>query len=32
MPKGWSDWAFWQYTDKKSIPGITGGCDASVKK
>jgi len=32
IPKGWSTWAFWQYTDKKSIPGITGSCDASVKK
>jgi len=32
MPKGWSTWAFWQYTDKRVIPGIAGNCDCSVKK
>jgi lysozyme len=22
MPKGWSKWTFWQFTDKASVPGI----------
>jgi lysozyme len=29
MPGGWSDWTFWQYTDKASISGISGGVDCS---
>lgn len=29
MPKGWSKWTFWQYSDKASVPGISGGCDYS---
>jgi lysozyme len=29
MPKGWSKWTFWQFTDKASVPGISGGCDYS---
>ena len=29
MPGGWTDWTFWQYTDKASIPGISGGVDCS---
>jgi len=29
MPRGWSHWTMWQYTDKASIPGVSGGCDAS---
>ena len=29
MPGGWTDWTFWQYTDKASIPGISGGVDYS---
>jgi lysozyme len=29
MPGGWSDWTFWQFTDKASISGITGGVDCS---
>ena len=32
MPKGWSTWAYWQYTDKATIAGIKGGVDCSVKK
>ena len=29
LPKGWKAWTFWQYTDKASVPGISGGCDYS---
>jgi lysozyme len=29
MPGGWSDWTFWQYTDKAQISGISGGVDCS---
>eukprot|EP00051_Salpingoeca_urceolata_P027099 m.480036 g.480036 ORF g.480036 m.480036 type:complete len:238 (-) comp21674_c0_seq1:203-916(-) len=32
MPKGWSSWTYWQYTDKGSVPGVDGGCDVSVSK
>jgi GH25 family lysozyme M1 (1,4-beta-N-acetylmuramidase) len=27
LPTPWTRWAFWQYTDKGSIPGIPGGVD-----
>lgn len=27
LPKGWHDWAIWQYADKGSVPGITGPVD-----
>lgn len=27
IPKPWTDWSFWQYTDKGSVPGITNACD-----
>lgn len=29
MPSGWADWTMWQYTDKESAFGISGGVDAS---
>lgn len=29
VAKGWKKWTFWQYTDKASVPGISGGCDYS---
>lgn len=32
MPKGWSTYTMWQYTDKKQTPGITTAHDASVFK
>lgn len=27
LPGCWGQWAFWQYTDSASIPGIAGGTD-----
>ena len=27
IPSLWSDWTFWQYTDKGSVPGISTACD-----
>lgn len=27
LPNGWSDWAFWQYSDNGTVPGITGHVD-----
>src|SRR6185437_992759 len=29
MPAGWSNWTFWQYTSRGSVPGITGSVDVS---
>mmetsp|Transcript_33849 Transcript_33849/g.66589 ORF Transcript_33849/g.66589 Transcript_33849/m.66589 type:complete len:236 (+) Transcript_33849:34-741(+) len=29
MPKGWSKWTMWQYTDKATISGVANPCDAS---
>jgi len=29
MPKGWSSWTTWQYTDRAKVPGISGGVDMS---
>jgi len=29
MPAGWSNWTFWQYTSRGSVPGITGNVDVS---
>jgi GH25 family lysozyme M1 (1,4-beta-N-acetylmuramidase) len=29
MPAGWSNWTFWQYTSRGSVPGITGPVDLS---
>mmetsp|Transcript_1362 Transcript_1362/g.3997 ORF Transcript_1362/g.3997 Transcript_1362/m.3997 type:complete len:157 (+) Transcript_1362:300-770(+) len=29
VPKGWTTWTFWQYTDKQTVPGVSSGCDAS---
>ena len=28
-PAGWSNWTFWQYTSRGSVPGITGPVDLS---
>lgn len=30
MPKGWSSYTMWQYTDKASWRGVNGPCDSSV--
>ncbi len=27
LPRPWTDWKFWQYTDKGDVPGIKGNCD-----
>jgi GH25 family lysozyme M1 (1,4-beta-N-acetylmuramidase) len=27
---GWTSWTMWQYTDKGSVPGISGGVDVNV--
>ncbi len=27
MPAGWPRWAFWQYSDRGSVPGIAGAVD-----
>jgi lysozyme len=29
VPSPWSDWTFWQYTNKGSVPGVTGPVDVS---
>ena len=29
LPSQWSSWAFWQYTDSGSVPGIPGGVDTN---
>jgi GH25 family lysozyme M1 (1,4-beta-N-acetylmuramidase) len=29
MPAGWSNWTFWQYTSRASVPGITVNVDVS---
>jgi GH25 family lysozyme M1 (1,4-beta-N-acetylmuramidase) len=29
IPAGWSNWTFWQYTSRGSVPGITGKVDVS---
>src|SRR5579859_5873786 len=29
LPAGWSNWTFWQYTSRGSVPGITGPVDLS---
>ena len=29
MPKGWTDWTLWQYTDQGSIGGVSGPVDLS---
>jgi GH25 family lysozyme M1 (1,4-beta-N-acetylmuramidase) len=29
MPAGWSNWTFWQYTSRASVPGVTGNVDVS---
>jgi lysozyme len=26
LPRGWSGWTFWQYTDKKKLAGLTVDC------
>jgi lysozyme len=30
IPDQWSTWTFWQYTDKNTIPGISGNVDTNV--
>jgi len=30
VPAAWKDWTFWQYTDKASVPGISGGVDGGM--
>ena len=30
LPSGWSNWMYWQYTDKGSVPGIGGAVDRDV--
>jgi tetratricopeptide (TPR) repeat protein len=30
LPNGWSNWAFWQYSDKGVVPGINGSADMNV--
>ncbi len=30
LPNGWSDWAFWQYSDKGVVPGINASADMNV--
>lgn len=27
VPQPWTDWAFWQFTNKATVPGITSPCD-----
>lgn len=29
LPAPWTDWTFWQYTDKGRVPGITGNVDTN---
>ncbi|WP_182345715.1 glycoside hydrolase family 25 protein [Tomitella gaofuii] len=29
LPGGWQDWAFWQYSDAGSVPGISGNVDVN---
>lgn len=28
IPSAWSDWTFWQYTDRRAVNGVSGGVDA----
>ncbi len=30
VPKPWSNWAFWQYTEKGKVPGINGDVDINM--
>jgi lysozyme len=30
LPVGWTDWNFWQQTDKAVVPGVKTPCDAGV--
>jgi lysozyme len=27
VPAAWSTWSFWQYTDRGSVPGVSGNVD-----
>ena len=29
MPRGWTSWRIWQYTDRGTVPGIAGGVDCN---
>ncbi|MFN8383423.1 MAG: GH25 family lysozyme [Anaerolineales bacterium] len=30
LPQGWTEWAFWQYSDKGVVPGINASADMNV--
>jgi GH25 family lysozyme M1 (1,4-beta-N-acetylmuramidase)/Flp pilus assembly protein TadD len=30
LPRDWSDWTFWQYSDRGSVPGINAAVDMNV--
>lgn len=30
VPRGWTDWTFWQHSDRGSVPGINGAVDLDV--
>jgi lysozyme len=30
IPAGWTTWAFWQYSESGSVPGIQGPVDLDV--
>lgn len=32
MPKGWTEWDFWQYSSSGSVDGVPGGCDMNYGK
>jgi len=32
IPKGWTDWKIWQYTDKGAIDGYAGDIDLNIMK
>ena len=32
LPRGWDSWTIWQYSDKGSVPGITGEVDLNRMK
>jgi len=32
MPKGWSDWKIWQFTEQGKIDGINGNCDLNMMR
>jgi lysozyme len=30
IPRAWTTWTFWQYTDRGSVPGVSGNVDRDV--